>query len=65
MTEFPSPESRALEAALGGRYVLERELGRGGMGVEGLTDNLEALQRLGERLDAETELRKNEAGGPD
>jgi serine/threonine-protein kinase len=29
----PSPEFAALEAALRGRYVLERELGRGGMGV--------------------------------
>ncbi|HEY6108167.1 MAG TPA: hypothetical protein VIV56_04605, partial [Gemmatimonadales bacterium] len=30
---LPSPEFAGLEAALRGRYVLERELGRGGMGV--------------------------------
>ena len=30
---MPSPEFAALDAALRGRYVLERELGRGGMGV--------------------------------
>src|SRR5574338_1015221 len=30
---LPSPEFTALEAALRGRFVLERELGRGGMGV--------------------------------
>jgi len=33
MTDRPSFESRSLAAALGGRYVVERELGRGGMGV--------------------------------
>ncbi len=32
-TTKPSPEFTALDAALRGRYVLERELGRGGMGV--------------------------------
>jgi len=32
-TTEPSSEFTALEAALRGRYVLERELGRGGMGV--------------------------------
>jgi eukaryotic-like serine/threonine-protein kinase len=31
--DLPSAEFLALEAALRGRYVLERELGRGGMGV--------------------------------
>jgi hypothetical protein len=31
--DLPSPEFLALEAALRDRYVLERELGRGGMGV--------------------------------
>jgi eukaryotic-like serine/threonine-protein kinase len=31
--DHPAPEFLALEAALRGRYVLERELGRGGMGV--------------------------------
>jgi len=44
VTEFPSPESRALEAALGGRYLLERELGRGGMGVVFLAREV-ALER--------------------
>jgi serine/threonine-protein kinase len=28
-----SPEFLTLQAALGGRFVLERELGRGGMGI--------------------------------
>jgi hypothetical protein len=31
--DFPSPEFLALESVLRGRYVLQRELGRGGMGV--------------------------------
>lgn len=33
MPTAPTPEFLALEAAVAGRYVLERELGRGGMGV--------------------------------
>jgi hypothetical protein len=31
--QFPSPESLALSAALVGRYLLEDEIGRGGMGI--------------------------------
>jgi len=33
MAETPGPELLALQAALAGRYSLERELGRGGMGM--------------------------------
>ncbi len=33
MAESPGPEFLALQAALAGRYSLERELGRGGMGM--------------------------------
>jgi eukaryotic-like serine/threonine-protein kinase len=44
VTDTPSPEFLALEAALAGRYVLERELGRGGMGVVFLAREV-ALER--------------------
>src|SRR5512143_416420 len=33
MAESPGPEFLALQSALAGRYSLERELGRGGMGM--------------------------------
>jgi eukaryotic-like serine/threonine-protein kinase len=33
MTTFPSPEFIALQRAVAGRYSLDRELGRGGMGI--------------------------------
>jgi eukaryotic-like serine/threonine-protein kinase len=33
MTDAPAPEFLALQRALAGRYSLERELGRGGMGI--------------------------------
>jgi eukaryotic-like serine/threonine-protein kinase len=44
VTDTPSPEFLALEAAVSGRYVLERELGRGGMGVVFLAREV-ALER--------------------
>src|SRR5512146_1852367 len=53
----PSPEFAALEAALRGRYVLERELGRGGMGVVFL-DRPVAIKLLPPALAAAPGLRE-------
>lgn len=40
MNETPSPTFLALQTALAGRYALERELGRGGMGIVYLARDL-------------------------
>ena len=62
MTPTPSPEFLALQRALAGRYSLDRELGRGGMGVvflarEVALDRLVALKLLPPTLAAEPGLR--------
>jgi len=62
VTERPSPEFLALEAAVSGRYVLDRELGRGGMGVVFLAREVAlerpvAIKLLPPSLAAQPELR--------
>jgi serine/threonine-protein kinase len=63
MPPGPAPEFSALEAAVRGRYVLERELGRGGMGVVFLArdvalDRLVAIKLLPPALSAAPERRE-------
>jgi eukaryotic-like serine/threonine-protein kinase len=58
-----TPEIDALNAALAGRYVVERELGRGGMGVVLLArdlslDRLVAIKLLPPNLASQSDLRE-------
>ena len=62
MPPSPTPEFLALEAAVAGRYVLQRELGRGGMGVvflarEVALDRPVAIKLLPPSLAANPDLR--------
>ena len=62
MADLPSAEFLALQEAVAGRYFLERELGRGGMGVVYLArdvslDRRVAIKLLPPELAASSELR--------
>ncbi len=62
MTDALAPEFIALQQALAGRYSLERELGRGGMGIVFLArdvalDRLVAIKLLPPTLAAQPDLR--------
>jgi serine/threonine-protein kinase len=62
MADLPSTEFLALQEAVAGRYFLERELGRGGMGVVYLArdvslDRRVAIKLLPPELAASSELR--------
>jgi serine/threonine-protein kinase len=62
MTDQPRPDLIALQEAVAGRYFVEREIGRGGMGIVYLArdvalDRLVAIKLLPPELAASTELR--------